>query len=216
VAPVCRCSRSDSCAPLRPGEPPPPVTLRGVGEDADEIVVRAVEEQDLPAVARLWSEMRLAETGYRDFEASPSDTDPFHEVVARRFRDPARILLVAYRGGQAVGFYSGRMRGPVGGGLDLYVTAKARRHGVGRSLVEAALTSYRERGAERLVGALRGHRASLAFWASIWRQHPSRLLRTRSAAGVEWRTRVLTREIRGAKGSPPANRTGSSPPPSTP
>ncbi|HYV02343.1 MAG TPA: GNAT family N-acetyltransferase [Actinomycetota bacterium] len=212
-----------------------------MSENSDPIVVRAAEDRDLLAVAVLWSEMRLEETRHRDPETSPSDVDSFYRLVARRFRDPARILLVAYRDGRAVGFYSGRMRGCVGGGLDVFVTAKSRRRGVGRSLVEAALASYRERGAERIVGALRGDAASLAFWASIWREHPSSLLSARWAAGVEWRTRSLVApsdpsrpgraqgdcsrtlpppshvgEIRGPRGSRPASRTRSSRPPSTP
>lgn len=159
--------------------------------DAEDIDVRAVAEEDLPAVARLWLEMRLEEAGIRNPEATASDLGSIYQLAARRFREPARILLIAYRGGRAVGFYSGRIRGPVGGGLDLYVTGGARRRGVGRRLVEAALTCYRERGADRVVGALRGSQASHQFWATIWREHPSPLLRTREAAGVEWRTRSL-------------------------
>jgi GNAT superfamily N-acetyltransferase len=160
--------------------------------DAEDIDVRAIGEEDLPAVARLWLEMRLEEAGnIHNPEATASDLGSIYRLAARRFREAARILLIAYRGGQAVGFYSGRIRGHVGGGLDLYVTSWARRRGVGRRLVEAALTCYRERGADRIVGALRGSQASHQFWATIWREHPSPLLRTREAAGIEWRTRSL-------------------------
>ncbi len=143
------------------------------------------------AVARLWVDMRLEEAGITNRRASASELGSVYRLVARRFREPERILLIAYLSRRAVGFYSGRIRGRVGGGLDLYVTAGARRRGVGRRLVEAALASYQERGADRIAGALRGSQASHPFWASIWTARPSRLLSTREAAGVEWRTRSL-------------------------
>jgi len=162
-----------------------------VSEDAEDVVVRAVGEEDLHAVARLWVEMRLEEAGLPDRKPRASDLSSVYRLAARRFRDPGRILLIAYRGGQAVGFYSGRIRGPGGGGLDLYVTAGARRRGVGGRLVEAALTRYRERGADRIVGALRANQACHPFWARIWTAHPAPLLSAREAAGVEWRTRSL-------------------------
>jgi len=162
-----------------------------VTEDAEDIVVRAVGEEDLQAVARLWVEMRLEEAGITDRRVSASDLGSIYGLAARRLREPGRVLLIAYLGRRPVGFYSGRIRGPVGSGLDLYVTAGARRRGVGRRLVEAALASYRERGADRFVGALRGSQACHPFWARIWTAHPSRLLSTREAAGVEWRTRSL-------------------------
>ncbi len=160
-------------------------------EDAEDIVVRAVGEADLQAMAGLWVEMRFEEAGVTERRTSASDLGSVYRLAARRFREPGRILLIAYLGRRAVGFYSGRIRGPVGGGLDLYVTAAARRQGVGRRLVEAALACYQERGADRIVGALRGSEASRPFWTSIWTAHPSRLLSMREAAGVEWRTRSL-------------------------
>jgi ribosomal protein S18 acetylase RimI-like enzyme len=184
-----------------------------MSEDSHGIVVRAVEEKDVLAVARLWSEMRLEESRLGGRDSAPPDVGTFRELVERRLGDPSRILLIAHRGGQAVGFYSGRVRGRVGGGLDVYVNSKARRQGVGTSLVQAALTRYAERGAELFAGALRGDRASFDFWESIWRGHPSRLLSTKSAAGVEWRTRSLV--LRGSTDSPQANRTRSSSLPST-
>ena len=180
-------------------------------ESAGDIVVRTAGQQDLLELARLWLSLRLEEAGSRDSETA-ADLSPFFELAGRRSREPATILLVAYRGDQAVGFYCGRVQGRVGAGIDLYVRAEARRRGVGRRLLGAALAEYRERGADRIVGALRGDKGSHAFWASVWREHPSRLLATRSAAGVEWRTRSIT----AARGSPTASRTRSSRPPSTP
>ncbi len=182
-----------------------------MSESAGDIVVRTAGQQDLLELARLWLSLRLEEAGSRDSETS-ADLSPFYELAGRRSREPATILLVAYRGDQAVGFYCGRVQGRVGAGIDLYVRAEARRRGVGRRLLGAALAEYRERGADRIVGALRGDKGSHGFWASVWREHPSRLLATRSAAGVEWRTRSIT----AARGSPTASRTRSSRPPSTP
>jgi GNAT superfamily N-acetyltransferase len=162
--------------------------------------VRTVGQRDLWALARLWRSMRLEEAGSRDPETG-ADLSPFYELADRRSQEPATILLIAYRGDQAVGFYCGRVQGRVGRGVDLYVRAEARRRGVGRRLVAAALAEYRERGADRIVGALRGDRGSQGFWASVWREHPSRLLTMRSAAGLEWRTRSIT----ASRGSPPAS-----------
>lgn len=173
--------------------------------------MRTVGQEDLPALARLWLSMRLEEAGSRDPETD-ADLSPFHELADRRSREPATILLIAYQGDQAIGFYCGRVQGRVGRGIDLYVRPGARRRGVGRRLVDSALAEYRVRGADQIVGALRGDEGSHGFWASVWRAHPSRLLATRSAAGVEWRTRSLTEP----RDSPPASRTRSSRPPSTP
>jgi len=182
-----------------------------VTERADDIIVRTVGQQDLWAVARLWLSMRLEEAGSRNPETS-ADLSPFYQLADRRSREPATVLLIAYQGEAAVGFYCGRVLGRVGGGIDLYVRPEARRRGVGGRLVGAALAEYRERGADRIVGALRGGGGSRDFWASVWREHPSRLLAARSAGGVEWRTRSITTP----RGSPPASRTRSSHPPSTP
>src|SRR6266536_3522910 len=138
--------------------------------------------------------MRLEEAGSRDPETG-ADLSPFYALADRRSREPATILLIAYRGEGAVGFYCGRVQGRVGRGVDLYVRAEAR-----------------ARGADHIVGALRGDEGSHGFWASVWREHPSRLLAMRSAAGVEWRTRSLTAPTDSA----PVSRTRSSRPPSTP
>jgi GNAT superfamily N-acetyltransferase len=173
--------------------------------------VRAVGQQDLWTLARMWLSMRLEEARSRDPETS-ADLSPFYELADRRSREPATVLLIAYRDDQAVGFYCGRVQGRVGRGVDLYVRAEARRRGVGRRLVDAALAEYRKRGADWIIGALRGDAGSHDFWASVWREHPSRLLTMRSAAGVEWRTRSIT----APRGSPLASRTRSSRPPSTP
>ena len=182
-----------------------------MSERTEDIVVQTVGQGYLLALARLWRSMRLEEAGSRDPETG-ADLSPFYALADRRSREPATILLIAYRGDQAVGFYCGRVQGRVGRGIDLYVRAEARRRGVGRRLVAAALAEYRQRGADQIAGALRGDEGSHSFWASVWMEHPSRLLATRSAAGVEWRTRSIT----AARGSPPASRTRSSRSPSTP
>src|SRR6266487_4233352 len=108
--------------------------------------------------------MRLEEAGSRDRETG-ADLSPFYALADRRSREPATILLIAYRGEEAVGFYFGRVQGRVGRGVDLYVRAEARRRGVGRRLVAAALAEYRQRGADQIAGALRGDEGSHGFWA---------------------------------------------------
>jgi GNAT superfamily N-acetyltransferase len=182
-----------------------------MSERADDIVVRTAGQHDLWELARLWRSLRMEEAGSRDSETG-ADLSPFYELADRRSREPATILLIAYQGDQAVGFYCGRVQGRAGAGIDLYVRTEARRRGVGSRLLAVALTEYRERGADRIVGALRGDEGSHGFWESVWREHPSRLLTTRSASGVEWRTRSIT----APRGSPPASRTRNSRPPSTP
>lgn len=158
--------------------------------------MRAVGEEDVSALAGLLISMRLRESWLRDPELTSDDESPFYALAARRARDPDTVLLVAYGDGQPVGFYCGQVRGQVGRGIDLYVRPPARRRGVGRLLVRAALAEYRARGADRLVGSLPGDEGCHAFWASIWTEHPSRLVSRRSTPGMEWRTRSLARESR--------------------
>lgn len=158
--------------------------------------MRAVGKQDLSAVAGLWLAMRLGERRFRDPEiidpeTTYDDQSPFYELAARRFREPDTVLLVAYADGHPVGFYCGQVRGHVGRGIDLYVRPSARRRGVGRLLVRAALAQYRARGVDHLVGSLPGDEGLRAFWASIWKEHPSRLVSTRSTEEMEWRTRSI-------------------------
>ncbi len=117
--------------------------------------MRTVGQGDLLALARLWRSMRLEEAGSRDPETG-ADLSPFYALADRRSREPATILLIAYRGEEAVGFYCGRVQGRVGRGIDLYVRPAARRRGVGRRLVAAALAEYRQRGADRIVERLDG------------------------------------------------------------
>jgi GNAT superfamily N-acetyltransferase len=171
---------------------------------SDDIVVRAVGKQDLSAVAGLWRSMRLGERSFRnpemDLETASDDLSPFYDLAARRSREPDTVLLIAYRGGGPVGFYCGQVRGHVGRGNDLYVTPPARRSGVGRLLVRAALAQYRARGADRLVGSLPGDEGLRAFWESIWKEHPFRLVSTRSTEGMEWRTRSIAIDSEGGTG----------------
>lgn len=154
-------------------------------------------------MAGLWQSMRLGETHHRDPEITSDDLGPFYELATRRSRQPDTVLLIAYRGGQPAGFYCGQVRGHVGRGHDLYVTPPARRSGVGRLLVRAALAQYRARGAHHLVGSLPGDEGLHAFWASIWKEHPSRLVSASSTEGMEWRTRsIVADDEPGARGVP--------------
>lgn len=170
-----------------------------MSDPVEDIVVRVVGKQDLSAVAGLWRSMRLGERSFRnpemDLETASDDVSPFYELAARRSRQPDTVLLIGYRGGQPVGFYCGQVRGHVGRGMDLYVTLPARRLGVGRLLVRAALAQYRARGVDHLVGSLPHDEGLHAFWASIWKEHPSRLVSTRSTEGMEWRTRSIVLDL---------------------
>jgi ribosomal protein S18 acetylase RimI-like enzyme len=101
---------------------------------------------DLDALAALFD-------AYRQFYGQPSDVARARQWLRERLRFGESTVLVAKRGGAAVGFvqlypmFSSVRTAKTWILNDLYVDAGARRQGVARSLLDAAAAFAREDGA---------------------------------------------------------------------
>jgi ribosomal protein S18 acetylase RimI-like enzyme len=129
---------------------------------SDEFVVRRAREGDLVTVARLAGELVRMH-----HEADPSRfllVDRVEEGYARWLsreiaRTEAAIVLVAARGEAIVGYAYGTLEGrdwnmlldTHGAVQDIFVSAEARRVGVGRALVDALVHALEALGAPRIV-----------------------------------------------------------------
>jgi GNAT superfamily N-acetyltransferase len=136
--------------------------------------VRRATPADLSPLCALWTE--LSEHHAR--------LDPRHalragaaaeirKLLAEELRDPDAVAFLYEREGRAQGFCMARidrappiqreaLRAEIG---ELFVREEARRAGIGRKLVEAALGWVRERGVERaVVRVFRENRSGRAFW----------------------------------------------------
>ena len=120
---------------------------------AATLVARDAGQGDLEAIRA------LAETGYENRLLTEARLDGarvralYGEWAANDLRGRTPITLLALAEGAAAGFISvGLLRAPSGiGFVDLVVVAPwARRRGVGRALMEAAIPRLRERGAHRI------------------------------------------------------------------
>jgi ribosomal protein S18 acetylase RimI-like enzyme len=115
-----------------------------------DIAVRRANESDLDAIAPLFD-------AYRQFYHQPSDLPRAREWLRERMLRDEAMLLVAERGGTAIGFtqlypmFSSVRTARLWILNDLFVAAGARRHGVARALLEAAAQACREDGAAGLM-----------------------------------------------------------------
>jgi ribosomal protein S18 acetylase RimI-like enzyme len=136
--------------------------------------VRRATPRDAPQICALWTE--LAEHHAR--------LDPRHalregaaleirKLVAAELRDSDAVTFLSERSGSAQGFCMARIdqappiqreavRAEIG---EVFVRPEARRTGIGRELVRAALGWVRDRGVDRVVvRVFRDNAAGLAFW----------------------------------------------------
>ncbi len=97
--------------------------------------IREMSRADLPEVIALEQACELSSWGLVGYE---------HELA-----NPAALLLVAASTQQLVGFFSGRVLADEFELFTLVVAPECRRRGVGRKLLEAGLTTLRERNIDR-------------------------------------------------------------------
>ncbi|MBS0457056.1 MAG: GNAT family N-acetyltransferase [Proteobacteria bacterium] len=101
-------------------------------------IIHRATTRDLPALAPLFD-------AYRQFYEQTSNIAGAHDFLAQRMANDESVLLIAQRDAVAVGFvqlyptFSSVRMGRVWTLNDLYVAPDARRHGVGRALLDAAV-----------------------------------------------------------------------------
>ena len=161
------------------------------------VIIRPAAAADLPAVGLLGA---LLVRLHHDFDparfipASPGVEKGYARFLASQLVEPSVVLLVADRGGEAVGYsYASvegtdymALRGPAGMLHDIVVDPAHRGQGVGRLLLDATLTELRARGAPRVVlsTAERNEAAQRLF----------------ARAGFRRTMIEMTRELKGAGG----------------
>ena len=113
--------------------------------------IREARSGDLPALGRLFDE-------YRQFYKLPTDVDKATGYLEARLAAGDSVVLVAAEAsGQLLGFtqlyptWCSLLAGPVYVLYDLYVSPRARRHGVARALLEAAADRARRDGKLRMT-----------------------------------------------------------------
>jgi ribosomal protein S18 acetylase RimI-like enzyme len=110
------------------------------------IPTRRAGPQDLDALAVLFD-------AYRGFYGQPSDVPRARDWLRTRMRVGESVVLVAEREGEVAGFvqlypmFSSVRTARTWILNDLFVAASSRRHGVGRTLLDAAAAFAREDGA---------------------------------------------------------------------
>lgn len=114
------------------------------------VAVRRITTEDLDAVAPLFD-------AYRRFYAQPGDLQRARGFLHERLQRNESAILLAELDGHAAGFtqlypmFSSVRTARVWILNDLYVGEGARRHGVARSLLEAAAQFAKEQGAAGLM-----------------------------------------------------------------
>jgi len=113
--------------------------------------IREARAEDLPALGQLFDE-------YRQFYKLPTDVDKATGYLEARLAAGDSVVLVAAEAsGQLLGFtqlyptWCSLLAGPVYVLYDLYVSPRARRHGVARALLEAAADRARRDGKLRMT-----------------------------------------------------------------
>jgi ribosomal protein S18 acetylase RimI-like enzyme len=140
--------------------------------------VRRATRRDLDDIGRLWMEL-VAYHAHRDprFRARPNALDAYLGFLRSHVlngRDS--IVFVAERNGEVSGFLAARVEnaGPIyeisefGYICDLCVAESARRLGVGRSLVKAAIEWFGARGVSNVrISVAARNPDALEFWRKL-------------------------------------------------
>lgn len=139
--------------------------------------IRAARRSDARAIAAQWIELIDAHAEVdAAFALEAHDGAALEHQVARALEDPDAALWVAERDGHVVAFCAAhiarsappareRSRLEI---TELFVAAGARRCGLGRALVDAALAWARERGAERVeVRVAARNDTGQSFWRRL-------------------------------------------------
>ena len=133
------------------------------------IATRRAGPQDLDALAALFD-------AYRGFYGQPSDVPRARDWLRTRMRVGESVVLVAERGGETVGFtqlypmYSSVRTARTWILNDLFVSEAARRGGVARALLDAAVAFAKADGAAGIsLETTRGNAAARALYrAAGW------------------------------------------------
>ena len=126
------------------------------------VTIRPATPADVPALGRLGA---LLVRTHHDFDrqrfiaATARTEQGYGSFLGTQLDDSDRVVLVAERDGEVVGYaYAGlegpdymSLRGPAGALYDIVVDPAHRGHGVGRLLLDAAITALAERGAPRVL-----------------------------------------------------------------
>ncbi|WP_159816652.1 GNAT family N-acetyltransferase [Cyanobium sp. Copco_Reservoir_LC18] len=130
------------------------------------VVVRQAAPDDLEVIVPLFD-------AYRQFYGQPSEPDRVRAFLQERLAQGDSVLLIAEADGQALGFtqlypsFSSVSMAPIFILNDLFVVPEARRSGVARHLLEAAVGKAREAGAIRLsLSTAHTNTAAQALYAS--------------------------------------------------
>lgn len=126
------------------------------------LIIRAAIGADMHAVGRLGALLVRLHHEFdpqRFMAASPQTEQGYGSFLGTQLSDPDVIVLVAERGGEVVGYtYAGvegvdymSLRGPAGVLYDIVVDPAHRGHGIGRSLLEAAVSALAGKGSPRVV-----------------------------------------------------------------
>ncbi len=126
------------------------------------VTVRAALPRDLQAIGGLGA---LLVRTHHEFDpqrfiaATPQTAEGYASFLGTQLAAPEAILFVAERDSKVIGYVYGgiegmdwmSLRGPAGVLHDLVVDPSQRGHGVGRMLLDAAITALEARGAPRSV-----------------------------------------------------------------
>lgn len=131
------------------------------------VSVRPATPADLESLVPLFDD-------YRQFYGQPSERDRVRDFLNERLKQADSVLFIAAADGQALGFtqlypsFSSVSMAPIFILNDLFVRPEARRSGVARRLLEAAVRHAREAGAIRLnLSTAFTNTAAQALYASV-------------------------------------------------
>ena len=133
-----------------------------MGELAADVRIRPATKDDVPALGRLGASlMRLhyAFDAQRFLAPSGNPEEGYGRFLGHQLREPDATVFVAERAGEVAGYvYAGieplswkELRDEAGFIHDLALDPGARRRGVGKALVDAAIEWFRERNQARVM-----------------------------------------------------------------
>lgn len=128
----------------------------------DTVTIRRATEADRVGLRRLCAELIRVHAGFDSLRfppAEPALENRYEQFLIEQTRADDGIVLVAMSGAEMVGYaYAAlepeslkELRAPAGFIHDLAVAASARRRGIGRALLTAALEWLREQNAARVL-----------------------------------------------------------------
>lgn len=126
------------------------------------VVVRRATKDDLPSIGLLGRSLAAAHHGFDQARFLPVNNRTqldYASYLGERLKDRDVAIFVADCGGRVVGYTFTRLegfdymvlRGPAGVIHDLMVDEAYRRQGIGRLLLQAAVTFLKSQGAPRVV-----------------------------------------------------------------